>query len=149
MHVVIVILESLYISLLRNKGVIKVMGIRRCGLKKMEDFSINILFNNVKIKRLSLIEPTSCRDDLVSTAIVLFSNNSKYVFNVTSLMTVIMYCWHKKRERFAHCQKVCKRSSFSRSWFNKISLIISSFAATIASVSIFHLSHFAKTVNTD
>lgn len=137
MHVVIVILESLYISLLRNKGVIKVMGIRRCGLKKMEDLSINILSNNVKIKRLSLIDPTSCRDDLVSTAIVLFSNNSKYVFNVTSLMTVIMYCWHKKRERFAHCQKVCKRSSFSRSWFNNISLIISSFAATIASVSMF------------
>lgn len=143
MHVVIVIiLESLYISLLRNKGVIKVMRIRRCGLKKMEDFSINILYNNVKIKRLSLIDPTSCRDDLVSTAIVLFSNSSKYVFNVTSLMTVIMYCWHKKRERFAHCQKVCKRSSFSRSWFNKISLIISSFAATIASVSIFHFVTF-------
>ena len=68
------------------------MRIRRCGLKKMEDFSINILSNNVKIKRLSLIDPTSCRDDLVSTAIVLFSNNSKYVFNVTSLMTVITYC---------------------------------------------------------
>ena len=60
MHVVIVIiLESLYISLLRNKGVIKVMGIRRCGLKKMEDFSINILSNNVKMKRLTLIDPTS------------------------------------------------------------------------------------------
>ena len=67
------------------------MRIRRCGLKKMEDFSINILSNNVKMKRLTLIDPTSCRDDLVSTAIVLFSNNSSCVFSVTSLMTVIIY----------------------------------------------------------
>lgn len=144
MHVVIVIiLESLYISLLRNKGVIKVMGIRRCGLKKMEDFSINILSNNVKIKRLSLIDPTSCRDDLVSTAIVLFSNNSKYVFNVTSLMTVTMYCWHKT------VKKSVKGPVFPEVGLTKYRWLYPLSQRRLQVFQFSLLSHFAKTVNTD
>ena len=92
--------------------------------------------------RLTLIDPTSCRDDLVSTAIVLFSNNSSCVFSVTSLMTVIIYRWHEREKDLHTNKKSVKGPVFPEVGLTKYRWL-PAFTATIASVSIFPFCHIS------